>query len=451
MAMLWSKEELSTLLKRAISADVTEVSIDSRKCGPGHLFIGLSGENFNGGDFAAQALSNGASLAVVDHRARATEDSRIIRVDDTLEFLNSMAQFARNRSAAKIIGVTGSVGKTTTKEMLKATFGEFASVYASVGNFNNHFGMPLCLANMPRDVQFAIIEMGMSGPGEIARLTHICKPDLAIITTVAAVHLEFFPNVAGIAHAKSEIFEGVPSGGYALINYDNEYRQIMQQHALKYNLQIFGFGRALDSDARLLEYHLTDDGGLVKANIMGQNIEYQLGINGEHHAVASLAVLLSCKLLAKQLPVKALASFGAVKGRGQLIKAANGSVIIDESYNASPTSVKAALKVLKDIKAERKIVILADMKELGESSAQQHQSLLQDIIESGADRVFLVGEQMLHLWQVLPDSIRASHEMAQSDIYQSVASEIKSGDAVLIKGSNSMGLGDLVERLQGEA
>lgn len=444
---LWTINELSQLLKIEVADNVSNVCIDSRRCDLGSLFVGLVGENHNGGDFADQAIENGAVLAVVDRSAKFKPSSKVVVVDDTLEFLNKLALLARNRSKAKIIGVTGSVGKTTTKEMLRCAFSCLGSVYASEGNFNNHFGLPLCLANLHEDTEYAILEMGMSAKGEISRLTAIARPHLAIVTTVAAVHLEFFDSVSAIAHAKSEIYEGVARGGIAVVNFDNEYRKILEDKANMLGLVVYGFGSNPDAHARIIEYLEQGDKVRVNGNILGQSITFELSLLGKHNAIAALATLLITKLIANKIPLEAFEDFAAVKGRGAVTKIADNIEIVDESYNASPISMKAALNVLKSRSAPRKIVVLGDMKELGKESVRLHLELLSDIIESGADKVFLVGEMMGHLWDSIPQAIKGAHVLKQEDLKNCLQLELKAGDLVLFKASNSIGLHKLVEAL----
>jgi UDP-N-acetylmuramoyl-tripeptide--D-alanyl-D-alanine ligase len=443
---LLNKAELTELLQTQVNVEINEIIIDSRLAKKGTMFFGISGENHNGGDFADSAIALGAELVVIDHKAKCESKNGVVRVDDPLYVLNQFAQYSRRRTKAKVIGVTGSVGKTTTKEMLKAAFASVGTVYASSGNFNNHFGLPLCLANLPQDVDFAIFEMGMSASGEIERLTKLAKPDLAIVTNVAAVHLEFFKSVDEIAKAKAEIFAGATS--VAVINFDDEHRKVQEAEALAHNLKVVGFGVDPHAQYRLLNYEVKDGYGVISAAINGKEYEYTLGIIGIHHAKNSLSVIAAVNELTHKLPLAVFADFHAQEGRGKIKVLGNNITIIDDAYNASPIAVKASIENLNFIVGGRRMVVLGDMRELGEEGPKLHQSLLEPLLSAQVEKVFLVGKLMRSLWDVLPANIKGQHTATADEMTEFVLNELQANDVVLCKGSNSMKIYNIVKAIE---
>ena len=328
---------------------VTGFSIDSRSLGKGEGFVAIRGPNRDGHAFVAAALDAGAACAIVDGTFPRGDEERLVRVGDTLAALNALGRAARARAKdTVVIAVTGSVGKTGSKEALRLALQPSGSVHASAKSFNNHWGVPLSLANMPQTIRFGVFEAGMNHAGEIDALTRLIRPDIAIITTVAPVHLGFFRSVDDIADAKAEIFRGLEPGGTAIINRDSPYFERLKTHALDHGAKIVGFGEAHGAEARLLDVALLPDGSKVTADILGETVRYRLGAPGRHLVQNSLAVLAAVKVAGADLAraAGALDGLRAQPGRGgrTIIDGKDGRVaIIDESYNANPASMRAAL------------------------------------------------------------------------------------------------------------
>jgi len=454
--MIWNNDTVAEALRLALiqEFEASSVSIDSRKIKKGSLFVALKGENFDGNDYAVDALKKGAVACIVDRISDNAKDcqDKLILVADAVEALNKLAQYARARMGGKIIGITGSVGKTSTKEMLKIALDNQGEVYATVGNLNNHYGVPLSLANMPSTTDYGIIEMGMTGEGEIHSLSMLARPDVAIITTVEAVHLEFFTSVAGIAAAKSEIFDGMQENGVAIINLDNPYASIMVEKAQAKNLQIRTFAESSGADYKLISYGIAQNNAFITSECQGGDIDYEIGALGKHLAFNSLAVLAAVKAVGAELEYGAhsLRNFKAQKGRGEVIHVANGNyTVIDDSYNASPTSIKAALENLKNYKNDnhRVIVVLGNMVQLGSESVSLHTELSNYIDVQSVDKVYTVGDLMKNLFEKLPDNIRGCHTNSSAEMLEIIANDIKPGDVLLVKGSNAMKMNIIVDNL----
>jgi UDP-N-acetylmuramoyl-tripeptide--D-alanyl-D-alanine ligase len=355
-----------------------------------------------------------------------------------------------------VIAVTGSVGKTGTKEALRLALAPSGSVHASVKSFNNHWGVPLSLANMAKDTRFGVFEAGMNHAGEIDALTRLIRPHIAIITTVAPVHLGFFRSVEEIADAKAEIFHGLVPGGTAIINRDSPYYERLKTHALKHGAKIVGFGEAEGAEARLFDVELQPDGSNVKADIGGTTINYRLGAPGRHLVQNSLAVLAAVKLVGADLDLAAgsLSGLHAQAGRGArtLIAGKNGRVaIIDESYNANPASMRAALATLGlTPRAEfgRRVAVLGDMLELGPEGQRLHEGLAEFIDGAGVDVVFACGELMGSLYQALPASRQGAYAKTAEELAPRLVGAVGPGDVFMIKGSLGSRMGPLVEALK---
>lgn len=454
--VLWNSAMLASALGISIDSTITAtgVSIDSRTIKSGQIFIAIKGENLDGNDYVSEALEKGASLCIINKNNKSLKayKEQIVEVDDTLEALNKLAIYARYQLKGKVIGITGSVGKTSTKEMLKIALEDQGKVYASQGNFNNHYGLPLCLANMPADTEYAILELGMSSVGEITHLTQLAKPNIAIITTVEAVHLEFFNSISAIAAAKAEIFEGMKKGDTAIINFENPYHQIILGFARDAGLNILSFSQEQKTNFKLESYEVRSGKAYIKAECMGRDIDYVLGATGIHLALNSLAVLAAVYAVGAELPYasRCLVKFKAQQGRGLVHKiSARKLIVIDDCYNAAPASVKAAIANLGGYKSgkNRLIAVLGNMLELGSQSPEMHSELVHDIINHGIDRVYTVGSLMQHLYDKLPLEIAARHAGHANEIADIVVSEIKAGDVILIKGSNSMKMSTVVNKI----
>lgn len=436
------------------------LSIDTRAVAADDLFVALKGPRFDGHDFVSAALDQGAAAAMVDHAPAGADPARLLAVPDTQAGLEDLARAARARSSARIVAVTGSVGKTGTKEALALLLGRQGLTHASSGNLNNHIGLPLSLARLPASAQFGVFEIGMNHAAEISPLSRILRPHVAIITTVEAVHLENFPDVAAIADAKAEIFEGLEPGGVAILNHDNPYFDRLAAHAHQAGVsRVWGFGEAEEADGRLVSVALDAFGSTVEAVILGRGLGFRLNLAGRHHAMNALAVLLAVAALEGDVDAAALAlaDLAPVKGRGVAIEipVMGGHIrLIDESYNASPVAVRAALSVLAMMEPQsdgRKLVVLGDMLELGEAEAAAHAELAQPLIGAGVHLVFTAGPLSRQLYEALPAGIRGGHAADSGALAPILTAAVKAGDIVLIKGSAGSKMGNLVAALRGLA
>jgi UDP-N-acetylmuramoyl-tripeptide--D-alanyl-D-alanine ligase len=457
--ILWTAAdaEAATRGRTAGGWAATGVSIDSRTVAPGDLFVALRGPNFDGHDHVAAALQAGAAAALVSRPPQGVPATApLLAVDDTFQALQDLGRYARMRAKAKVLAVTGSVGKTTTKEALKLCLEAQAPTYANVGSFNNHWGVPLSLARMAPDVDFGVFELGMNHAGEIGPLTRQVKPDVAIITTVEAVHLENFDGIEKIADAKAEIFEGMTPNGTAILNRDTPFFARMLAAARTQGLfRIWTFGEHEGADARLVDCSLHATSSAVTAIVRGERIQYCLALAGRHHVLNSLAVLLAVRAAGADLgtAARALAQLAPVKGRGQRrrIQLLRGAfTLIDESYNASPVAVEAALQVLGGTDpgvGGRRIAVLGDMLELGERGPQLHVALADPLKAAGVDKVFLCGPQMKRLWDRLPAALRGRWAETSDGLVQSVAETVHAGDVVMVKGSLGSRMAPIVHAL----
>jgi len=433
------------------------VSIDSRSVAPGDLFVALAGPNHDGHDFVAGALAAGAAAALV-HRIPdgLAADAPLLVVEDTLKGLEALGVAARARSAARIVAVTGSVGKTGTKEMLALTLAAQGKTHASIGSFNNHWGVPLSLSRLPADCRFAIFELGMNHPGEITPLTRMVRPHVAVVTSVEAVHMEFFTGTEQIADAKAEIFLGLEPDGIAVLPRDNpHFRRLAVAARSAGAATIAGFGTHIDADARLLDCGLDPASTAVFALIHDEPIAYRLGVPGLHWATNSLAALLAVGALGADVETAAhtLKAMAPPKGRGERkrITIEGGSVeLVDESYNASPVSMRAALATLaaaKPAKGGRRIAVLGDMLELGESSVSLHAGLAETVERWGIDLVFTAGRLMKNLSDRLAPARVGGHGADADAVAPLVKAALKAGDVVMVKGSAGSRMGRVVKFL----
>jgi UDP-N-acetylmuramoyl-tripeptide--D-alanyl-D-alanine ligase len=453
---LWTAEDVAAATGGRTSASfaATGVSIDTRTLEKGDLFVALTGDNRDGHEFVRAAFARGAAAALVSHDGVA--GGPLIAVADTLEGLRSLGRASRSRTRGKIIAVTGSVGKTSTKEALRLMLGRFGSAHASAASYNNHWGVPLSLARMPRQAQFGIFEIGMNHSGEIAPLAALAQPHVAIVTTVEPVHMEFFVSLEAIAEEKGEIFRGLVKGGTAVINRDNPYFTLLRNKAERQGARVLGFGAHDEADARLVAMAPEGEGSSVTAMICGRPLRYRLGAPGRHVALNSLAMLAAAEALGLD-PAEAagaLADLAPPKGRGarSRIEIPKGGVLlIDESYNANPASMKAALALLGESKPEgagRRIAVLGDMLELGAGGPAFHAGLAPIIESADADLVFLSGNLMEHLWDVLPPYRRGARAASAADLAGLLIAELKPGDVVMVKGSFGSRMGQVVDALK---
>ncbi len=429
------------------------VCIDSRKIQKGDLFIAIIGENQDGHKYVASALEKGAAAAIVNFVPEdVAQDAPLLVVEDTTEALWDLAKFSRERMKAKVIAVTGSVGKTSTKEMLAAALSGQGRVYYTEGNLNNHYGLPLSMSRVVKDTNYCVFELGMNHPGEISPLSVLAQPDVAIITTVEAVHLQYFESVEQIADAKAEIFDGVKTGGAVILNRDNPHFEKLKALAASKGIERkFCFGRAQKSDFKLLEYKDSLEGGEVKVVCKDRELTYKIGIAGEHQALNSLAVLAAIDSVGGDIKkaAKQFENFSAKDGRGKRYHL-NGITIIDDCYNASPASVSAALKVLGGVKKHcggRAVAILGDMFELGDDASQMHAALQKKLVDNDIDVLFAAGTIIKSLYDSCAESMRGGFESSSQVLAPVAFANLKEGDIVLIKGSRGMKMENVLNHI----
>jgi UDP-N-acetylmuramoyl-tripeptide--D-alanyl-D-alanine ligase len=450
MSALWTSDEIerATLGKASAPFEVKNLVLDSRKATAGSLYLAVKGENKDGHDFIASAFENKAAAALVHKPVEAA--GPILTVAHTQRALEDLARAARARSHAKIVAVTGSAGKTTTKEMLKLAFGALGKTHVSGASFNNHWGVPFSVASLPRDALYAVFEIGMNHFGEIRGLVPLAKPHIAVITTIAPAHLEFFGNCDAIADAKSEIFEGLQPGGPALLPVDSPYCERLRTRAKQLGVtSIFTFGSAACADGRLTHYEETAEGVRIRAEILGKAVDAVIGAPGKHIAANALAALTTVGVAGGDVvaAAAALKGFAALKGRGERIHA-HGVEIIDETYNANPASMAAALALLAKAPG-RKIAVLGDMLEMGPEGPALHAGLAPHL--AAADLVFLCGPLMQSLYEALPADCRHGYAASSKELAPLVAAAVRSGDTVLVKGSNGSRMGAVIEALKARA
>jgi len=435
------------------------VSIDTRTLKPGDLFVALKGPSFDGHEFAAEGLANGAAAIIVSDVPPAIDTAApMLIVPDTLRALEDLGRAARARCNARIIGVTGSVGKTSVKEALKLVLSAQAPTTANDGSLNNHWGLPLSLARMPESVSFGVFEMGMNHTGEIEPLSLMARPHVVAITAVEAVHKAHFKNVEAIADAKAEIFNGVVDGGVAVLNRDNYQFARLARAAGDHGIgRIIDFGRHAEAAVRAIEVDITTTGSMVRALVDGDELDYRLNVPGEHWVINSLCVLAAVTAVGGDIPTAAasLAEVIAPKGRGRRsdIAIEGGTFgLIDDSYNASPVSMAAAFEVLARARIGergRRIAVVGDMLELGDESPLLHAALLQPLRRNGIDLVFTAGSAMARLFEVLPTDMRGGHAADSTALKPLVTAAVRPGDVVTVKGSAGSRMGVVVEALRG--
>jgi len=458
---LWTVEAMAAAMGCARTSSLPEsvcgISIDSRTIAPGEAFFAIKGESRDGHDFVPAAIKAGAALAVVEDRQRSRfgEEIAVLLVADVLGALRDLARAARGRSKAKIVAVTGSVGKTGTKEALRLALAKQGETHASAASYNNHFGVPLSLARCPETARFAIFELGMNHAGEIEPLARLVRPHVAIITAIEPVHLEFFPSVDAIADAKSEIFLGLERGGTAVLNRDSGQFARVANNARAAGVEhLFSFGQSAGADAQLLACALDGEGSNVRARILGTELAYRLGAPGRHLVMNSLAVLAAIQILGEDVRAAAAAlhELRPASGRGARVSidGPGGTfLLIDESYNANPASMRAALAVLGQAsRAARRIAVLGDMLELGPAASSLHRDLAETITSADIDLVFCCGPLMRGLWDALPASRRGSYSPTSAELAEHVLAAIEPGDIVMVKGSLGSRMGAVVKALE---
>lgn len=456
------------------------LSIDTRTIKPGEIFVALQDVR-DGHDFVRRAFGAGAAAALVSRAPADTPDGApLLLVDDTLKGLSALAVAARDRCFGKLIAITGSAGKTSTKEQLRAALMPSGKVHAADKSFNNHLGVPLTLAALPANVDFGVFEIGMNHPGEIAPLAQLVRPHIAIITIVAAAHLEFFSSVEKIAEAKAEIFSGVRKGGTIILPKDNHYFDLLANRARQCmgsggGAEIISFGATKGADLRMLDYHIAHDGiGVMRAEIFGQQKKIRMGMPGQHQAMNALATLAGVSAAGGNLDlaIDALERLQPVGGRGQAVAitlAGKAVTLLDESYNANPVSMAAAISVLGNMcsggqaeqpkgeatsrtagwQARRRIAVLGEMRELGEEAGTLHKALGALLVDAHINRVFAAGALMKPMFEALPAPMRGGWAESAVDLVDMVRHEAHEGDVIMAKGSNASRVADFVKSLQG--
>jgi UDP-N-acetylmuramoyl-tripeptide--D-alanyl-D-alanine ligase len=462
MSALWTLDTMAAAMKAeragTLPAEVQGISIDSRSISKGEAFFAILGENRDGHDFVEAAFKSGAGLAVVAHAQDSRfADAPLLVVEDVLVALRDLAGAARVRFAGKVIAVTGSVGKTGTKEALRLALAGDGETHASAASYNNLWGVPLSLARCPQNAKYAVFEIGMNHAGEIAPLTKLVRPNVAIITAVEPVHLEYFGSLEKIADAKAEIFLGLTPGGAAVLNRDNSQYARLEDSAKAAGVsRIVTFGKHADADAKLLRVSLQTDSSTVEARILGENVTYKLGAPGHHVVLNSLAVLAAVALAGADLALSALAlaNLKPTAGRGaraRLRVPGGSALLIDESYNANPASMAAAIALLGQAPVEksgRRIAVLGDMLELGLTGPELHRALAGPLAAAGVDLVFCSGPLMRALWEALPSSRRGGYAETAAALEPAVLDAIRDGDAVMVKGSLGSKMGPIVKAME---
>ncbi len=462
---LWDAISVARAVKGTANADfqISGVEIDSRDIVPGDLFFALKGETTDGHRFVEMALEKGAAAVIVDREVNVPH----VRVNDTTDALEKLGAAARDRTRARIVGVTGSVGKTSVKEAIFAALDRSSRgrAHRSVKSYNNHVGVPLSLARMPEKSRYGIFEMGMNHAGEIAALTRQVRPHVAVITAIAPAHIEMLGSEEAIADAKAEIFEGLEPGGVAIIPADSPHFARLRDAALRLDVQVIAFGTSPDADVRLLDAVDAPGGGsLVTADMGDRRVCYTVAAPGEHWVTNSLAVIATVRAVGGDLGAAglALAEMAGLAGRGARLEVSAGhgtALLIDESYNANPASMRATLAQLGREQAGRRIAVLGAMKELGAHGPEFHAALAEPMRDAGVDFAILVGEEMRALAEELgkPAHGQLGKAMAFAhcdSVEEAVDTLRKFGlardDAVLVKGSNSVGLASLVSAFSGQ-
>lgn len=451
MSVLWTAEELraATGGRCGDALAVRGVSIDTRTVQPGDLFVALRDQR-DGHDFVGAAFAAGAA-AMVD---RDVPPGPTLRVADTFTALHALGAAGRARCAARVIAVTGSVGKTTTKEMLRQACAGLGATHASAASYNNHWGVPLTLARMPAATAWAAIEIGMNHRGEIAPLSRLAQPHVAVVTAIGTAHIGHLGSQEAIAEEKADITTGLPPGGVAVLPADSPFFPRMAAIARARGARVIGFGEGAEATARLLEFQGEAAGSRAVLDLSGRHVALRLGQPGRHMALNALAALAAIQAAGGDagLAAAALEGFGAGAGRGQMRRIATpdggAALLLDESYNASDSAIRAALAVLAAQKARRRVAVLGDMRELGDHGPALHAGLAPDTA-AAADLVFACGPLMRGLFDAIPPARRGAWAETSGALAPAVAAALRDGDAVLVKGSLGMRMAEIVRALDG--
>jgi UDP-N-acetylmuramoyl-tripeptide--D-alanyl-D-alanine ligase len=459
---LWTAQEAAAATGGTVQGDwvAAGLSMDTRTIKPGDVYIALRGDVTDGHKFAAEALRKGAVAVIVDHIPDGLDMAApMVRVEDTFKALQNLGRAARARCGGKMIAVTGSVGKTGTKEMLAVAFSSHGQTHASQASFNNHWGVPFSLASMKAGCDYGVFEIGMNHANEITPLTQMVRPDIAIITTVEPVHIENFESVEQIADAKAEIFDGLPPSGVAIINRDNPHYERLRAAAQRRGVRILSFGTHAQADGRLVDCVLASNGTRVEAMVLGTRLKFTLNIPGQHIAMNALSVLLAVSAAGGDVhkAAAALEQIEPLAGRGRREKIVlaedvhNPVTLIDESYNASPVAMRAAFKVLALIdpgRGGRRIAVLGDMLELGADAPRLHAELALPLQAADVSLVYTCGPLMKNLHDSLAPEQRGEHRNTSSELAQIVPDVLVPGDVVMVKGSHGSRMDVVVEALR---
>ena len=449
---LWTSKDICDATSGQATSDfeVTGLSIDTRSLQTGDLFVALKDAR-DGHDYIGAAMEAGAGGVLCES---APEDTPAVITKNSAKALEDLGVHARNTREALRIGVTGSVGKTSVKDALHVMLSTFGKTHKSIKSFNNHYGVPITLATIPKDSEFAVLEMGMNHAGEMSGLSKLAKPQIAIINNVVGAHLAHFENVEGIADAKAEIIDGMEVGGILILNGDNEFTPRIREKAESEDLRVMTFGHSETDDVFISGFQTRADGGELTCRIGSAIIDVKLNVSGEHwfmNAAACLAVAQAAKLDLGD-SASALANIVPAPGRGDIhALSINGKsvMLIDESYNANPTSMRAAISAAA-LRPGRKLALLGDMYELGADELALHRNLAEPLVEAGFERVFMAGECMRMLMGALPQPMRAGWSSKPQTLLTKLKGELREGDIVLIKGSNASGVGKVAEQLKGD-
>jgi UDP-N-acetylmuramoyl-tripeptide--D-alanyl-D-alanine ligase len=447
MTVLWDSTVVDDITGGHSSAPwvCSGVSIDTRTLGEGDLFVALKGDAGDGHTFLPEAASKGAAAGLVSEESEATLP--LLQVKDPLQALEKLGIAARKRSSAIRLAVTGSVGKTSTKDMLRWVFKDQGHTHGSVSSYNNHWGVPLTLARMPQTTQFSVFEVGMNHAGEIRPLTQMIRPHIALVTSVVEAHVEFFKSVEDIARAKAEIFEGMEAGGRALLNHDSPHFDLLSKIAKERALEVVSFGTDPRSTFRLLSYEGQSERSYVSAEIGGENVSYMLPAPGTHWALNSLSVLGAVHLAGADVKAAAhsLATIEIPAGRGRRYK--GSFTVLDESYNANPASMRAAFEVLGKSEEKRKIAVIGDMREMGDTARRFHEELLEPLLENKIDLVYCCGPYMAHLFERLPKAMKGGYALTSMELLPLVVEATEPGDVITVKASLGTRVKPIVEAL----
>jgi len=460
MNALWTAADAAAATGGKVAGDwaVNGISIDSRTVAEGDLFVALAAAR-DGHEFVADALASGAAAALVSRVPEGVDPARLLVVSDVMEGLRALGAAGRARTKAKVIAVTGSVGKTTVKEMLRTALAPQGRTHAAEASFNNHWGVPVTLARMPADTEFAIIEIGMNAPGEIAPLARLARPHVAVVTTVAPAHLEAFGVIEGIAHEKASIYEGLGEGGIALAHADVGTAGILFDKARACGATLIRFGQAEGVEARLIEATLGDAATVIRAETHGQERLFRIGAPGRHYAMNALIALTAAEAAGADPTEAALALSGwtPFNGRGtreRIVLSETDDLaieMIDDAFNANPASIAAALEVLAAAEPQgrgRRIAVLGDMLELGPTGPALHAAIADHPAMARIATVHTVGPLMAHLNAALPGAIRGLHVDTAEEMVAALPPTLAPGDVLLIKGSKGIKVSRVVDALR---